>query len=140
MTMKNFFRKLSAGMGRWMAGRYGYDELSAAVSVAALALLALSCVPKLRLLYFPAVLLCLWLLFRCFSRNLAKRQRERAAYLRFTGRIQARREVRRKAWQERKTHRYYRCKQCRTVLRVPRGKGKIKISCPKCHCEITKKT
>jgi len=39
-----------------------------------------------------------------------------------------------------KTHRYYRCPGCRQRLRVPRGRGNIVITCPKCHREFTKRT
>jgi hypothetical protein len=138
--MKKFFQNISDRLQQWMIGRYGMDELSAATSVVVLVGLILSCIPKLRILYLPILLLWGWSLFRCYSKNLEKRQRERAAYLRFTGRIKSWFGFRKKAWAERKTHRYYRCKQCHAVLRVPKGKGKIKITCPGCHCEIIKKT
>jgi hypothetical protein len=116
------------------------DELSTAMSIGALALLLLACVPKLRVLYLPALLLWGWALFRCYSRNLEKRQGERASYLRLKGRIRSWFQVKGKAWRERKTHRYYRCKQCHAVLRVPKGKGKIRITCPQCHTAAVKKT
>jgi hypothetical protein len=138
--MKNFFSNLRTRMELWMVGRYGYDELSYALSGLAVAGMLLSCIPRLRLLYLPALVLWVWVMFRCFSKNIENRQRERAAYLRFTGHITGQFEVMGKAWKERKTHRYYRCKQCHTVLRVPKGKGKLKITCPQCHRETVKKT
>jgi hypothetical protein len=138
--MKNFFQKINARMQQWMAGRYGMDELSVAISVVALVALVLSCFPKLRLLYLPTIILWVWSLFRCYSKNLEKRRKERAAYLRAVGRVRSWFSVKKKAWSERKTHRYYRCKQCHAVLRVPKGKGKIKITCPHCHSVTVKKT
>jgi hypothetical protein len=86
------------------------------------------------------LLLLAWTLFRCYSKQIEKRQAERMAYLRFSGTVRAYFETAGKAWKERKTHRYYRCKQCHTVLRVPKGKGKLKITCPQCHRETVKKT
>jgi hypothetical protein len=65
-------------MQQWMAGRYGMDELSVAISVVALVALVLSCFPKLRLLYLPTIILWVWSLFRCCSKNLEKRRKERA--------------------------------------------------------------
>ena len=127
-------------MQQWMAGRYGYDELSRAMSIAALVGLILSCISGLQFIYVPTIILWGWSIFRCYSRNLEKRRAERSAYLQFTGRIKSRFEVKKRAWKERKTHRYYRCKQCGATLRVPKGKGKIKITCTKCHSEIVKKT
>lgn len=138
--MKNFFSNLSAKMQQWMAGRYGSDELSRTISIVALIGLFLSCIPSLRFLYLPTIILWIWAMFRCYSRNIQKRRSERNAYLRFTGRIKGWFSLKKKAWKERKTYRYFRCKQCGTVLRVPTGKGKIKITCAKCRSEIVKKT
>jgi hypothetical protein len=138
--MKNFFQNAGARARQWMIGRYGYDELSSSASVAALVGLLLACIPRLRFLYAPALVLWGWSLFRTCSKNIEKRQKERAAYLRFLGRFRSGLDMKRHAWKERKTHRYYRCKHCHAVLRVPKGKGKIRISCPQCHCETVKKT
>lgn len=138
--MKKMFQNLGEKTRQWMVGRYGYDELSKAVSVVALVGLILSCVPDLQFLYIPAIVLWIWSLFRCYSRNLEKRRMERAAYLKFVGRIKGWFALKKRARKERKTHRYFRCKECGTVLRVPRGKGKIRITCSKCRSEIVKKT
>jgi hypothetical protein len=138
--MKNFFQNIRDRMNRWMVGRYGCDELSTALCGIALVLLLLSFFQRLQLLYAPAIVLWAWAMFRCCSKKLEKRQKERAAYLRLTGQMRSRFQVMRRAWKERKTHRYYRCKQCHTVLRVPKGRGTIKITCPGCRCEIIKKT
>jgi hypothetical protein len=138
--MKNFFRNIGDRISQWTIGRYGYDELCYALSGIALVGMLLSFIPRLRLLYLPALLLWVWAMFRCCSKKIEKRQKERAAYLRLTGQMRSRFQVVGKAWRERKTHRYYRCKQCHTVLRVPKGRGKIKITCPGCRCEIIKKT
>ena len=77
--------------------------------------------------------------FRMFSRNISARAQENGAFLNlwrrvkgfFTG-LSARLRDRQ--------HRYYRCPQCRQQLRVPRGKGKIVITCPRCRHEFTRKT
>lgn len=138
--MKKFFGNIGGKMQQFMAGRYGQDELSRALSIAAIIGLLLACIPSLQFMYAPAIVLWVWSIFRSFSRNLEKRQAERNAYLRFIGRIKSWFSVKKKAWKERKTHRYYHCKQCKTILRVPKGKGKVKINCPNCHSEIIKKT
>jgi LSD1 subclass zinc finger protein len=139
-NMKKFFQNIGDRMRRWMVGRYGNDELSTALYGVALVLMLLSFFQRLRLLYAPAIVLWVWSMFRCCSKNIENRRVERAAYLRFKERVSSWFDVRRRAWRERKTHRYYRCKQCRTVLRVPKGKGKIKVTCPHCHTETVKKT
>ena len=37
-------------------------------------------------------------------------------------------------------HRYFDCPKCRQPVRVPRGKGKIMITCPKCKERFQRKT
>jgi hypothetical protein len=137
--MKNFFQKINIQMQQWMTGRYGMDELSAVISIVVLIGLILACFPKLRLMCIPTLILWAWSIFRCYSKNLDKRRKERDTYLRIVSRVRSWFSVKKKAWHERKTHRYYRCKQCHAVLRVPKGKGKIKITCPHCHSETIKK-
>ncbi len=138
--MKNFFRNIGAKLQQWISGRYGYDELSRSMSYGVLVLFLLACIPNLQFLSALAFVLWFWSIFRSLSRNFTKRREERAAYLRFTARIKSWFSLKKKAWKDRKTHRYFRCKQCKTVLRVPKGKGTIKITCSQCHSEIIKKT
>lgn len=138
--MKNFFRNIGIRIQQGMVGRYGYDELSRAMSIAALIGLILSCIPGFQFMYIPTIILWAWSMFRCYSRNLEKRRNERSVWLGFMGRIKGWFVLTKRAWKERKTHCFFRCKQCNTILRIPRGKGKILITCPKCNNEIVKKT
>lgn len=138
--MKDFFRKLGYRLQQWMSGRYGMDELSKALNIAALVCLALSVLPWFRFFYGMAFLFWAAAVFRCFSRNITKRTAERSTYFRLRGRAREFFSTRRSAWKDRKTHRYLRCKQCKTTLRVPKNKGTLKIRCPKCGSEIIKKT
>ena len=75
------------------------------------------------LAYVPLI----WSMFRMYSRNIEARRRENAAFLRFFSRLTD------------KQYRYFRCPGCRQVVRVPRGKGKINIRCPKCSRQFIKK-
>lgn len=138
--MTGFFRNAATKIQQWMSGRYGVDELSRAMYIAVLIGLLLSCIPGMQILSLPTFLLLIYSTVRTYSRNIEKRREERTAYLRFTGKIKGWFTLRKKMWQERKTHKYIRCMHCKTMLRVPRGKGKIKITCSKCHNEIVKKT
>lgn len=138
--MKRWFDNLRARMQQWMSGRYGFDELSRTLMYAGVILMLVSFVPALSFLSFPALVLVLWSSIRSYSKKIERRQAERAAYLRFTGKIRSWFQLRKKIFQERKTHRYIRCKQCKTMMRVPKGRGTIRISCPKCHSETIKKT
>lgn len=138
--MKNWFRKLGEKMQSFMYARYGYDELSKAVSIGAVILVFLTWIPELQILSFVALAAWLWVFIRGFSKNISKRQRERMAYLNFTGKIRNWFSVRKRAWSDRKTHRYFTCPTCKKTLRVPKGKGTLKITCPQCGNQFTKKT
>ncbi len=124
--------KLRAAMGHFMMGRYGTDKLNTAILGAGVIACIISMFVKR-----PAADLALtlisygfmfWALFRTFSRNTYKRYQENRKYLQFMDRIKDRQ------------HRYFNCPRCHQVVRVPRGKGKIAITCPKCKEKFIKKT
>ena len=138
--MKNWFRSLGSKMQSFMYGRYGYDELSQFLSMTALV-----CIIAGLFIYpgfFCGLAMALYLvtMFRMYSKNIMKRQQEREAYLRRTQPLRDWQALQKRKFNDRKTHKFYRCSQCKTSLRVPKGKGKIKIRCPKCGAEIVKKT
>ncbi len=136
--MKDFFLKLGRKLRAFLHGRYGFDELSNLLSVLTVIFVLLTFVSK----YFgiAAWALLLWSLFRTYSRNITARSRERAAYLRFRNKIRDFFKLRKNKFRDRKTHKYYKCPGCKATLRVPRGKGKIEITCPKCRRKFIKKT
>lgn len=138
--MRGFFQRMTYSLQRLMAGRYGYDEFSKFLLIAAVVFSGLSYFPDLQMLYFVSVILLVYSLFRVMSKNFDKRRRELEKYFAVKRKITGRFSAEKKRWSERKTHRFFKCKNCKTVLRVPKGKGKIKISCPKCRNEIIKKT
>jgi len=121
----NFFR-------RFMQGRYGTDKLNMAILGAGLILSLLVIFIRLPVLDLVLTVLSYVLMFlaifRTFSRNTYKRYQENKKYLRFLDRLKDRQ------------HRYFDCPRCRQPVRVPRGKGKIAITCPKCKEKFIKKT
>ena len=130
--MSAFFAKIKTGLRNFMTGRYGHDKLNMAILMLGVVLCVLAMfIPwaavKLGLTVVSYVLM-LWAMFRCFSRNTYKRYRENRKYLMLLDRIKDR------------EHRYFECPKCRQPVRVPRGKGKISITCPKCREKFVKKT
>ena len=89
-------------------------------------------------------------LWRMLSRNVGKRRVENEKFLSFFRLFKSdpekarKREEERKAKEARKesekTHRYFNCPGCHKELRVAKGKGKIKITCPHCGHQFVKKT
>ena len=124
----------------FMQGRYGSDNFSQFLLIAALALLVLSWIPRLGLLSTLAFALLIYIYFRMFSRNIARRYQENQWFLRQKSRfIGFFRNFRYNASQRRIYH-IYRCPKCRQKIRVPRGKGRIMVRCPKCGTEFLKKS
>ena len=120
------------GMQRFMMGRYGHDRLNMALLIVGLILSILSMFMKnwvldLVLTMASYVLLVITLV-RCFSRNTYKRYQENRKFLLLMDQLKDR------------NNRYYACPKCRQTVRVPKGKGKIAITCPKCKEKFIKKT
>lgn len=117
---------------RVMAGRYGTDKLNTWILGGGLLLCIVSIfvrIPMVDLaLTLGAYALMIWAMFRTFSRNTYKRYRENRRFLMLLDRIKDR------------EHRYFDCPKCRQPVRVPRGKGKIMITCPKCKEKFQRRT
>ena len=79
-------------------------------------------------------------IFRMFSKNTAARYKENVAYLKVKNRVVGWYANLRRRIRESKTHRFYKCPTCKTTVRVPKGKGKIRITCPKCGASFVRKS
>ncbi len=123
-----------------MYGRYGNDALTKFLLIAAIVLMVISCIPHLWPVYFLALAVMVWSLFRTFSRNFDKRRRELNRYLKIKNGFVNFFKLRRNIWRDRKTHIYFKCKKCKAVLRVPKGKGSIVVICTRCKDRIEKET
>ena len=134
--ISDFLRRLGANLSRafrhFMMGRYGTDKLNIAILGAGLVLCLLVAFIKAPVLDLTLTVLAyglmIWAIFRTLSRNTYKRYQENRKYLRLVERFKDR------------EHRYFDCPRCRQPVRVPRGKGKIAITCPKCKEKFIKKT
>lgn len=134
--------KFRNALSRFMYGRNGVDALSWALVVLEVVLSLLSSFIHVRgvsqALYFVSTALMFVVLLRIFSRNLARRQAENAKFLTWwTPKANAIRGAR--ARRADKAHKYVRC-SCGAYCRVPRGVGKIELTCPKCGRKRVVKT
>ena len=123
-----------------MYGRYGNDDLTKFLLILGLVFMVISWFPHLGWFYFLAAAVLVWSLMRSFSRKIDRRRRELDRYLRIKKPIVNFFKLRRNKWRDRKTHVYFKCKKCKAVLRVPRGKGSIIVTCTRCGDRIEKKT
>ena len=134
--MRNFVNKL-------MYGRYGHDQLNVFLLVLTLAAWIACLFVKQplanRVISTAGYVLILLSLFRCMSRSYDRRRSENERFLTITNPIT--RTVRQMHAQTMdRDHKYFRCPTCGQMLRVPRGKGKISISCRSCGTSFQKKT
>lgn len=124
---------------RFLYGRYGTDKLNLCILVLGLLLSLLG-----SLLFWPLTLLAdglfIWALFRTFSRNIPARQREYAAFLKVWGPIEGWFRTRKVRFAQRGQYKYFRCPGCHQELRAPRGRGKIEVTCQRCHKVFRTKT
>ena len=144
--MRSFFFKLSSAMARFMYGRNGTDQLNWAILVMYLVLWvirilvsALDVTVAAMIIDVIMFLLAVVLLWRTFSKNLAKRRAENQRFINWWWPIKNRFAAA-KARKADKAHKYFTCKNCKTICRVPAGKGKIVITCPKCGHRIEGKS
>jgi hypothetical protein len=126
---------------RIMAGRYGNDQLSMALLLFALILTLISSFSyNLKLFSYLSYIPLALCIFRMFSKNINKRRMENYKFSMFVSPIYSWSLKKIKRLQDSKTHKYLKCPNCKQTLRVPKGKGKISISCPKCKMDFIKKT
>lgn len=129
-------------IGRFMAGRYGNDKLNQFMMVVFLGCAVLNLF--VRNAYVSTVLnsweclLILLVYIRMFSRNISKRYAENQKYLALENRLRRFWGQKRYLIQQRKEYHIYKCPGCKQKIRIPRGKGKISIRCPKCGEEFIK--
>lgn len=126
------FRRIGDWFRNSMMGRYGQDQLGTLMFGAGVVSMILSMIFGRfwlsSLFSFLSWFLLLWCIFRMYSKNIEARRRENRMFTAFVSHLKD------------KEHRYFRCPQCRQTVRVPRGRGKINIRCPKCSRQFIKKT
>ena len=130
---------------KFMEGRYGVDSFARFSIGAALACIIISIFFRSgstvgAVLNTVGLAAIIYTYFRIFSRNIQKRYDENQKYLSMTANLRQRLKREKNIMAQRKTHHIYTCPSCGQKIRVPRGKGKIEIDCPKCHTKFVKKS
>lgn len=124
---------------RFMQGRYGNDQFNRFLMIVTVICFILSLF-GLSPFYVLGIILFVYAYFRMFSRNIYKRSAENTAYLKYEYKVKQKISVFKRDMKQRKTHHIYKCPSCRQKIRIPRGKGKIEIRCPKCGQTFIKRS
>ena len=131
--IRNFLRQ-------FMIGRYGPDHLGVAMILLSLALSMTHTFTRILVILYISYIIAGLALFRMLSRNIIKRRAENDKFIRYWWPV----KTKSKLWianiKQRKTHKFFRCPSCRNTLRVPKKKGKIQVTCPKCGERFNAKT
>ena len=125
----------------WMRGRQGPDDLARFSVDLAIVVLVVNLVLGLlgvnaSWLAWVELALVAYAVFRMLSRNLAARSRENAAFLKAVGPARPWLQNPRAAWAELRSYKHVRCASCKQRIRVPRGKGRLRVTCPRCHTKF----
>lgn len=131
--MRDFLRKL-------LYGRYGVDQFSTVIVICSVVLSLLYTFTHWGVLYILSTASMLYAIYRIFSRNFAKRQKENVMWMNYSVKLKKsfRKFVRRV--KDFPHYKYYKCMNCKQTIRVPRGKGRVEIRCPKCGYSFRSKT
>ena len=132
--------KFREKMQQFMYGRYGNDQLSRVYLGITLVLLVLSLFTRWTIFYIAGIVLLVYCYYRMFSKNIAKMSAQNQKYLNWRYGLAVKRQKAKTHMEQRKIYRFYACPQCKQKVRVPKGRGKICITCPKCKMEFVRKS
>ena len=127
-------------MQRFMAGRYGNDQMNQFIFIVAIISMVLEIITRQSLFYTLTLVLLILAYVRVFSRNINKRYEENMKFLQKKDAILNKFRKQKYYAAQRRNYHIYTCPQCKQKIRIPKGKGKISITCPKCRTSFIKKS
>ena len=123
-------------VAEWLRGRQGPDDLAVFSVDLAVVIVLVNVFARTGWLGWVALALVAYAMFRIQSRNLAARSRENVAFLKALGPARPWLQNPRAAWGELRAYKHVRCSSCKQRVRVPRGKGKLRVTCPRCKTKF----
>ena len=136
----SFFQRLRETLARFMTGRHGPDNLSMFTLITGLACSLLGSFTGIGLLSLIGMALYIWTLFRIFSRNNEKRFAENRRYIELTSGWKTKISQFMKRMKNRRDYKYFKCPNCKVLLRLKRGSGEKDITCVRCGHQFKKKS
>ena len=131
---------------KFMIGRYGNDNLNRAISICSVILLVISVIlmkiqPAIGTVFWIAGLILIVLCYyRTFSKNIAARSAENQKYLTALYKVAVKKQQAKERAAQKKDYKFFKCPKCGVLNRIPRGKGKIQITCPRCGEQFIRKS
>lgn len=118
---------------RFMGGRYGNDQLGITLTILCTALIIVNIFVRSVILYVLIMALMIWSIYRSMSRKIYERRKENEFFLGLVGKVRSFFNLQKRRFNDRKTHVYRTCPNCKKTLRLPRQKGSHTVCCPCCH-------
>lgn len=125
---------------RFMYGRYGFDQFSQFMIWTSLIISVLGTLLGRREVIYISYIILAYTGYRILSKNINQRTKENFKFIKVINTLKGFLHKSTRTVKGSKTNKYYKCPHCRQTIRVPRGKGKICITCPKCKAEFVRKT
>ncbi|HPU62517.1 MAG TPA: hypothetical protein PK304_00010 [Mobilitalea sp.] len=125
---------------RFMMGRYGIDDLSRFLLGLALIILLMSRFFLRTALYAVSLSVLVIVYYRILSKDLNSRYRENQAFLKYKNKLFNFVRKQKYMFKQRRIYRIYKCPGCGQKIRIPKGKGRVQITCPKCKTDFIRKS
>lgn len=125
---------------RFMMGRYGADQFGQLLIGISVVLLLISLFTKWNIIYILALGLIAYEYYRMMSRQVERRYAENQKFLNWRYQLAVKKNRHKEHLKQRKIYHFFKCPSCKQKVRVPKGKGKICITCPKCKTEFIKRS
>ncbi len=134
--MKELIDHLGDRIRELMVGRYGVDDLSKCLMTVTLILFILSLFVRNKMLYLAALVVCFYTWYRMLSEQFQQREKENAIYQRVRASMKKLLKAQKRRIDGSRDFCFFTCPGCGQEVRVPRGKGRIRITCPKCRTQF----
>lgn len=123
---------------RYMQGRYGMDELSKLLMTLSIVIIVLASLTRNSMVNLIGFFVIGFVYVRIFSKNFYKCSLQNQKYLQYRKKLMSGWQNKISHFKQRKTHHIYSCPECKQKVRIPKGKGKVEITCPKCAAKFSK--
>lgn len=125
---------------QFMTGRYGADPFGQVLMGISMVLLVISLFSRWNIFYILALGLMGYEYYRMMSKQISKCYEENQKFMNWRYKVVVKWNQKKEHLKQRKVYRFFQCPSCKQKVRVPKGKGKICITCPKCKTEFMKKS
>lgn len=127
-------------IARFMIGRYGVDQFNKFLLGLAVVFMLISMFAGNGVFNTLALMILIYCYYRILSRNHGRRYQENTVYLKYYNKVRGFFLKQKNYLIQSKEYHIYTCPGCKQKIRIPRGKGKISVTCPKCKTEFVKKS